>query len=583
MFTTMKTLRKFWWMNDIVTLSRHSEARGTCHDLARRASKEESPLNFKNSWSAKEDTSLRYSSLSMTLLSMFFLFLSVSSFAQNNLDFVSNLPYPDELNDIWGYTDTAGVEYALVGTQVGFSIVSLLDPVNPSELFFIPGDTSIWRDVKTHDQYAYVVNEEAGGLLIVDMTDLPNSVNHQFWTTADTFDYQTAHNIFIDENGIGYLVGGNIKNGGAIMLDLNTADRFNPQLLGFYDERYVHDCFVRGDTLWTAEINDGTVSVVDIADKANPIVLARFETPTDFAHNCWLSDDGDFLATTDEIPGATVAMYDVSDLNNIIETDQYIASPNTDIIPHNTFFVGDYLVNSYYRDGITIVDATRKDILVETGAFDTSPSPAGDGYNGSWGVYPYLSSGLILASDIEEGLFVLNPTYKRAGYLEGNITDSLTGFPLKDIKIELIGTEHQKFSKITGDYGIGTPDSGMYVARFSHPHCETVLVSGIHIIPGQSSVINVKMLCDFPTSIHNQYVEGLLVYPNPMNDMLQITLPEVRETQAVLYDVNGKAIHTFTVAEKENTVMFSQELTPGFYILKLLNNTFQTSIRLLKK
>ena len=41
-----------------------------------------------------------------------------------------------------------------------------------------------------------------------------------------------------------------------------------------------------------------------------------------------------------------------------------------------------------------------------------------------WGVYPWLPSGLIIASDIEEGLYVLQPNYVRGAYLEGSIRDA---------------------------------------------------------------------------------------------------------------------------------------------------------------
>ena len=49
---------------------------------------------------------------------------------------------------------------------------------------------------------------------------------------------------------------------------------------------------------------------------------------------------------------------------------------------------------------------------------------SGPNSNGCWGVYLYLPSGLIIASDFEAGFYVLDPDYKRAAYLEGVITDA---------------------------------------------------------------------------------------------------------------------------------------------------------------
>ena len=46
------------------------------------------------------------------------------------------------------------------------------------------------------------------------------------------------------------------------------------------------------------------------------------------------------------------------------------------------------------------------------GYYDTSTSHTNySGYTGCWGVYPFLPSGNIIASDIENGLFVLRPDF----------------------------------------------------------------------------------------------------------------------------------------------------------------------------
>ncbi len=57
-------------------------------------------------------------------------------------------------------------------------------------------------------------------------------------------------------------------------------------------------------------------------------------------------------------------------------------------------------MTAYYRDGVVITDVTNPSVMVKTGEYDTSPL-SGSGYNGSWGVYPYLPSGNIIASDME--------------------------------------------------------------------------------------------------------------------------------------------------------------------------------------
>ena len=56
-----------------------------------------------------------------------------------------------------------------------------------------------------------------------------------------------------------------------------------------------------------------------------------------------------------------------------------------------------------------IFDSTTPRSLTEIGSFDTylSPSANSAGTDGVWGVYPFLPSGTLLVSDIENGLFLL--------------------------------------------------------------------------------------------------------------------------------------------------------------------------------
>ena len=56
-----------------------------------------------------------------------------------------------------------------------------------------------------------------------------------------------------------------------------------------------------------------------------------------------------------------------------------------------------------------IFDVTNPRALTEIGSFDTylSPSANSAGTDGAWGVYPFLTSGTLLVSDIENGMFLL--------------------------------------------------------------------------------------------------------------------------------------------------------------------------------
>lgn len=348
------------------------------------------------------------------------------------VDFLGQLSYGNsDLSDVWGY-ESCGQEYALVGVNDGFSIVDVTDPTNPTELHFVNGPNTIWRDVKTWNDYAYVVNESgnSNGLLIVDLSGLPGNIQTYTWSTGQyngsNINLSDAHNIFIDENGIAYICG---ADDGLFYLDLNVSP-INPPVVGQYTDAYVHDLFVRGDTMWNAEIGQGRVRVLDIADKDNEILLGQITTPHNAAHNVWLSDDNQFMFTTDETSGGCIAAFDVSDPSDMFLVDTYFSSVSNGAIPHNTFVFGNYLVNSYYTDGVTVVDITNPYNMMQVDFYDTSPS-SGNGFDGCWGVYPYLPSGNILATDQYEGLFVLGDPNGNSG---GGGTVSV------DLKIMLEGS-----------------------------------------------------------------------------------------------------------------------------------------------
>ena len=74
-----------------------------------------------------------------TKVIIFILLIPIFLFSQASLNMVQigNLSYNQGLNDIWGYVDHDGNEYALVGCANGFSYVDISDPSNPQEVFFI--------------------------------------------------------------------------------------------------------------------------------------------------------------------------------------------------------------------------------------------------------------------------------------------------------------------------------------------------------------------------------------------------------------------------------------------------------------
>lgn len=429
---------------------------------------------------------------------LLFTFLTSIVWGQLNMSLRDQLEYDTDLNDIWGYEAPDGKEYAIVGLRNGVSIVDVSNPDDVNQVAFVPGESSTWRDIKTYGEYAYVVTDQNGtneGLTVINLQNLPISVDFSHWTPNldDLGILRRCHNIYIDEFGYAYLAGCNINNGGMLFIDVFTTPGV-PAFAGAAPNRYAHDVYVRDNKMYSSELTRGRMAIYDVTDKLDVIELGVQQTPFQFTHNIWLSEDGNVAFTTDERGNAPVAAYDVSDPTDIQELDQYrpTITLGSDVIPHNVHVWQDWLIISYYTDGGIIVDASRPDNLVEVGNFDTFFG-GGAGFEGVWGAYPFLPSGIVLLSDIGNGLYVLEADYVRAAFLEGRVTDAATGAQISGAEVIIQATEaNVNYSRLDGTYGTGIATAGTYQVRFFKPGYE-VLVTNATIENGEVEILDVAL------------------------------------------------------------------------------------------
>lgn len=510
---------------------------------------------------------------------LFFIGLTLIN-AQLNITFRANLKYPGQTcANVWGYVDSLGNEYALVGASKGLSIVNVTNPDAPFEVVQIPGPDNLWKEVRTWGKYAYVVSEGGSGLQIIDLSKLPSTtIPNKFWQpTYDTKQLVTAHTLHID-NGFAYLYGGTFS--GALICDL--ADPWNPTVAGLYSTVYIHDGFVRDNKIYGAHIYAGYFSIIDVSNKATPTLLKTHNTPNNFTHNTWLSDDSKTVFTTDEVSNSFLAAYDISDINNIMELDRVQSNPGTNSKIHNCHVKDDYVVCSYYTDGVVVFDGHRPNNLVEVANYDTSPSGSG-----AWGAYPYLPSGTLLVSDIDRGLFVLSPVYQRACYLEGLVTDSITGLPINTANIKILSTTVTDSTKLTGNYAVGTVTPGTYSVEYSKQGYITQVISGVTLASGVATLRDVKLkpISSFVNNINSVAVFN--VYPNPIKDKFSVTYSFNEEVKfgahLLLTDIAGRVITERVVTNKEGLLSIDNQLQPGVYLLRFVNgDKASTPLRIVK-
>jgi|GEM_PF-5987626 len=319
-------------------------------------------------------------------------------------------------NDLWGYADRHGREYAIVGSRRFTHFIDVTDPDNPIEVDRDnAGGNCLWRDYKTYRHYAYGVSEFCnGGIEIFDLSTLPDSA-HKVYDSGE-FNVN-AHNVFID-TAKGKLYATGVTSGLAdiVVLDL-TQDPTRPSLiknLSLPDYGYVHDLYVRNDTAYCSHGSARRLVIYDFSDlDSGPEIIGEFST-TGYNHSNWVTDDGNTLVVADETFDNPVILADISNK----ETPQMISSfqstllgPNNSIA-HNPYIIGnDFVVLSYYDDGLQIykIDSTDNPFLA--GYYDTDTLGQSYQSDGAWGAYPYLPSGNLLASDIQHGLFVITPQF----------------------------------------------------------------------------------------------------------------------------------------------------------------------------
>ncbi len=396
--------------------------------------------------------------------------------------------------NIWGYA-AGGKEYALVGTADGMTIIDVTNPASPVLIEQLTdGISSQWREIKTYGNYAYITSEgldanNEGGLGIANLSDLPNvPVPFKKYKGDGAINglLRTIHALDVDEaQGFVYLYGPDAINPrGIVCLDLS--DPWNPTYAGKYQGNYVHDGYTNNNIVYGSHIIAGYFSIIDFTNKANPIIIATQTTPNAFTHNTWPSLDGNYLFTTDEKSNSFLTAYDISNPNNIFETDRIATTPGSGSIVHNTYILDHFAVTSWYRDGVTITDVSRPGNLIQVGRYDTYPQGAGNGFDGAWGVYPYLPSQTLLVTNIHETaanggvLHILTPTYTDACYLEGNVKDRTNNANLFGASVTIQHPSdplNYTTTDLVGNYATGQPTPGTFNVQIAKAGYQTSLQS----------------------------------------------------------------------------------------------------------
>lgn len=390
-------------------------------------------------------------------------------FDANGIQLMSWLPLGDfgaqmqSGNDCWGYTAPSGREYALMGLSHGTGFVEITDPSNAQIISVQAGPSSLWRDIKTFEHYAYAVSEGGGGIQVFDLSQIDAGVV-TLVNTVTSGGTQSSHNVAIDtDSGYLYRCGGG--SSGLRIYSLSNAA--NPSYVRSWSNRYVHDAQIvtyssgpyagRQIAYACSGYNGGRdqtgLDVLDVTNKNNIQVLRRIQySQAGYSHQCWLSEDLQTLYLDDELDEngyrkTTTHVFDVSDPGNPIEIGSF--TNDSIAIGHNLYAKGQQLFEANYRSGLRVFDVSTPSDGIEVAWFDTWPEDDIAKFNGLWSTYPFFPSGTVIGSDMEKGLFVWSMGDPKVGFAFPNGQPETIDAAGETIEVQIL-------EETVGDYTSGT-------------------------------------------------------------------------------------------------------------------------------
>ncbi|GJM32898.1 MAG: hypothetical protein DHS20C18_18990 [Saprospiraceae bacterium] len=466
----------------------------------------------------------------------------------------------------WVYVDGEGQEYALLGAQTGTAIYQINDNESVTEVGFIAGPQTNWREITVVGDHAYVATDVQGnnhGMQVISLTNLPNSASLvTTYTETFTKGHIIQRDIFSEAPYV--YVCGTGPNDGVRIMDVSIPA--SPQEIGYYDPGYyIHDCHVRGDILFGAAFYESTIDIVDISDKSTPVLLSQILVPGGSVHSSSMTEDGHYLFVAPEQDGLPARVFNIEDLENPYEVAQYTA--NLASLVHNPYIVGDFAFISHNTEGLRVVDISDPEVPVEVGYYDTWADASG-GFHGLWSACPYLPSGKIVGGNREDGLYVWTFNGERAGRFYGEVTDAVTELPILSANIavnpigqNLIPDLEGKFSSgaLPGDFNLTISAMGYISQEISFSlHAGDQLQFQIALVPISSST----------TSLSNHDVH---LFPNPFGESLQLHGELSGLLTLSLFDESGRLVYQKNHLTLPEEIPFGEQLPAGIYTYTLVD------------
>lgn len=313
--------------------------------------------------------------------------------------------------DVWGEGN-----YAYLGSYngTGVMIFDISDPSNPRLVGqYNSGETGRFQDVVVSNGIGYFGSESRGGLHIVDVRNPASPVLlSQINDTNGGF--QNVHELFVS-NGVLYTC--DSRTNRIKIYDVTKPEA--PRLLHDVtttDNRFIHAITVVNGRLFTSGWG-GKTDIYDVRNVLNetPKLLGAVNSGTT-SHAAWMSNDGKIMVSARETAYGDVRLFDISNPASPIQLASITAQSLglEAFSAHNPYIVGNMLFVSWYQAGVVAIDITDPRQPKLAGVYDTHNNGI-NGFDGCWGVFPFLGLDRILVSDLDGGLLVVDASAALAG------------------------------------------------------------------------------------------------------------------------------------------------------------------------
>jgi hypothetical protein len=305
---------------------------------------------------------------------------TVSAQVASNLSLTSHVPFPvGTCSDVWGQSD----HVFLARRGDGLEILDVSDPALPASVF--TGYTSLFvQDVKTSGNLLAFTNESGNGQGVY-LLDIANPGAPGFLSSYGSVNLLTCHNVAFHGQ---FLYCCSLINNRIVILDISNPS--SPVEVGMIVPQapvsQIHDVTVVENRLYSSWLSGG-FEVHDLSQNpAAPALLYHHWTPTSFVHNAWPLPGGMYVATTQEVSGGYLEIWNTSQPGSITLESQWRASSVA--IMHNLLIQDHFAFVTNYTEGLRIVDLRIPAVPVEVASYDTFA-----GVNpftfGAWGVFPF--------------------------------------------------------------------------------------------------------------------------------------------------------------------------------------------------